>query len=84
VIFTMAVLETSRSSEPYRSVMGFFQVPTRLYPWVLMAVIQVTTLCYNSLEMHNTSYFYEAHRLNANRCIDTLLHGAKSVHSVST
>eukprot|EP00953_Heterococcus_sp_UTEX-ZZ885_P036747 18910-Heterococcus_DN1.PRE.1 len=28
VIFTMAVLETSRSSEPYRSVMGFFQVPT--------------------------------------------------------
>eukprot|EP00953_Heterococcus_sp_UTEX-ZZ885_P036746 18909-Heterococcus_DN1.PRE.3 len=30
VIFTMAVLETSRSSEPYRSVMGFFQVPTSL------------------------------------------------------
>lgn len=41
VIFSMAVLESSLSPFPSRSVFGLFEVPTKLYPWVLMALIQV-------------------------------------------
>eukprot|EP01138_Halocafeteria_seosinensis_P007151 gb/GECG01007312.1/.p1 GENE.gb/GECG01007312.1/~~gb/GECG01007312.1/.p1 ORF type:complete len:296 (+),score=11.46 gb/GECG01007312.1/:1-888(+) len=41
VIFSMAVLETALSPFPTRSVFGLFEVPTKLYPWVLMALIQV-------------------------------------------
>jgi membrane associated rhomboid family serine protease len=39
-IFALAVLESYRSLQPTRSVFGFFSVPTRVYPWVLMALIQ--------------------------------------------
>lgn len=41
VIFAMAVDESSLSSAPTRSIFGLFSVPTRLYPWVLMLLIQL-------------------------------------------
>lgn len=41
VIFAMAVDESSLSSAPTRSIFGFFSVPTKLYPWVLMLLIQL-------------------------------------------
>ena len=40
VIFALAVDEASLSPAPTRSVFGLFSVPTKLYPWVLMAVLQ--------------------------------------------
>ena len=41
VLFAMAVDEVSLSPFPTRSVFGLFSVPTRLYPWVLMVLLQV-------------------------------------------
>jgi membrane associated rhomboid family serine protease len=41
VLFAFAVDETSLSPAPTRSVFGLFAVPTKLYPWVLMALLQV-------------------------------------------
>lgn len=41
VLFAMAVDEASLSSAPSRSVFGLFSVPTALYPWVLMAAMQL-------------------------------------------
>ena len=40
VLFAMAVDEASLSPFPTRSVFGLFSVPTRVYPWVLMLVLQ--------------------------------------------
>ncbi|CAM9388826.1 unnamed protein product, partial [Phaeothamnion confervicola] len=40
VIFTLALLESFTSAASHRSVFGFFQVPTRLYPFVLLLVLQ--------------------------------------------
>jgi hypothetical protein len=41
VIFAMAVDESSLSPFPTRSIFGLFSVPTRVYPWVLMLLIQL-------------------------------------------
>lgn len=41
VIFAMAVDESSLSSAPTRSIFGLFSVPSKLYPWVLMLLIQL-------------------------------------------
>jgi len=41
IIFTLAVVESYRSLTPTRSIFGFVQVPTRIYPWALMIVLQV-------------------------------------------
>jgi hypothetical protein len=37
----MAVDESSLSPLPTRSIFGLFSVPTRIYPWVLMLLIQI-------------------------------------------
>lgn len=42
VIFTLALIESYRSTQPTRSVFGMVQVPTRLYPWVLLVVLSVS------------------------------------------
>lgn len=41
VLFTLAVEEASLSPNPTRSVFGLFRVPTRLYPWVLLVLLQL-------------------------------------------
>lgn len=41
VIFTLALVESYRSTQPTRSVFGMLRVPTRLYPWVLLVVLSV-------------------------------------------
>ncbi|CAM9436154.1 unnamed protein product [Pylaiella littoralis] len=41
VIFTLALLESYRSTQPTRSVFGMIQVPTRIYPWVLLVLLSV-------------------------------------------
>lgn len=41
VLFAMAVDESSLSVFPTRSVFGLFSVPTKIYPWVLMLIIQL-------------------------------------------
>ena len=41
VIFTLALVESYMSTQPTRSVFGFFQVPTRMYPWVLLVLLSV-------------------------------------------
>lgn len=41
VLFAMAVDEASLSPLPTRSVFGLFSVPTKVYPWVLMIILQV-------------------------------------------
>ena len=41
VLFAMAVDEASLSPFPTRSVFGLFSVPTRVYPWVLMLILQL-------------------------------------------
>ena len=40
VIFSLAVDECALSPSPTRSIFGLFSVPTRFYPWVLMAALQ--------------------------------------------
>jgi len=49
VLFMLAVEEASLSPRPTRSVFGLFSVPTRLYPWVLLVLMQVV--------MPNISFF---------------------------
>lgn len=41
VLFAMAVDEASLSPATTRSLFGLFSVPTKLYPWVLMLVLQL-------------------------------------------
>ncbi|KAJ1457624.1 hypothetical protein M885DRAFT_461626 [Pelagophyceae sp. CCMP2097] len=41
VIFAMAVLEVARSPAETRSVLGFFNVPAKLYPWAMLVLMQV-------------------------------------------
>ena len=41
VLFALAVDEAALSPAPTRSVFGLFSVPTRLYPWVLCAALQL-------------------------------------------
>lgn len=41
VLFAMAVDEASLSPAATRSLFGVFSVPTKLYPWVLMLVLQL-------------------------------------------
>jgi hypothetical protein len=41
VIFTLAFIESHSSAEATHSVFGFFQVPSKLYPWVLLLLLQV-------------------------------------------
>ena len=41
VLFALAVDESALTPAPMRSVFGLFSVPTRLYPWVLMLVLQL-------------------------------------------
>ena len=41
IIFHMSVVECNLSAERARSVFGFFTVPTYLYPWVLLVVLQM-------------------------------------------
>jgi len=41
VLFGLAVVESYKATSPTRSLFGMFTVPTRVYPWVLMVVLQV-------------------------------------------
>lgn len=41
VIFALALIDSYRSTQPTRSVFGFVQVPTRMYPWVLLVLLSV-------------------------------------------
>jgi hypothetical protein len=41
VLFTLAVIESHTAPSPTRQVMGFITVPSRLYPWVLLVLLQV-------------------------------------------
>lgn len=41
MIFTLAFIESHSSAEATHSVFGFFQVPSKLYPWVLLLLLQV-------------------------------------------
>lgn len=41
VIFHMSVLECNLSRSHSRSVFGFFSVPSYLYPWVLLVILQM-------------------------------------------
>lgn len=41
VIFTLALIDSYLSTQPTRSMFGFFQVPTRVYPWVLLVLLSV-------------------------------------------
>eukprot|EP00903_Cladosiphon_okamuranus_P018372 g16901.t1 len=41
VIFTLALVESYRSTEATRAVFGYFHVPTRMYPWVLLVLLSV-------------------------------------------
>ena len=41
VIFSLATLESFLSPTPTRSVFGLFTVPTRIYPWALLLVLQL-------------------------------------------
>ena len=40
MLFAYAVLESYHSSMPTRSVFGLFNVPAKLYPWILLMVLQ--------------------------------------------
>ncbi|KAI3696823.1 hypothetical protein L6452_29398 [Arctium lappa] len=41
VLFSMIVIETSLSGVQSRSVFGLFNVPAKLYPWILLVVFQL-------------------------------------------
>mmetsp|Transcript_1908 Transcript_1908/g.2608 ORF Transcript_1908/g.2608 Transcript_1908/m.2608 type:complete len:299 (+) Transcript_1908:238-1134(+) len=41
VLFTLAVVESYKSTVPTRSIFGIVSVPTRVYPWVLMLALQI-------------------------------------------
>ena len=42
VLFALAALESTLSPAPTRSVFGLITVPTKLYPWALLLVLQVS------------------------------------------
>ncbi|CAI9268197.1 unnamed protein product [Lactuca saligna] len=41
VLFSMIVIETSLSGVQFRNVFGLFNVPAKLYPWLLLVVFQL-------------------------------------------
>ncbi|KAL4560635.1 hypothetical protein LXL04_032788 [Taraxacum kok-saghyz] len=41
VLFSMIVIETSLSGVQFRSVFGLFNVPAKLYPWILLVAFQL-------------------------------------------
>lgn len=41
VLFTLALIESYRSTQPTRPVFGMIHVPTRMYPWVLLVMLSV-------------------------------------------
>lgn len=41
ILFTYALLESYHTTVPTRSVFGFFNVPSKLYPWVLLIAISL-------------------------------------------
>lgn len=41
VLFALAVVDIHKSPVPTRSVMGFFTVPAKWYPWILLVLLQV-------------------------------------------
>ncbi|KAI9152998.1 hypothetical protein LWI28_004243 [Acer negundo] len=41
IIFSMIVIETSLSGVQSRSVVGLFNVPAKLYPWILLVLFQL-------------------------------------------
>lgn len=41
VIFTLLVINMRDQESPTMSVFGFFRVPTKLYPWVLLVIMQI-------------------------------------------
>jgi membrane associated rhomboid family serine protease len=41
ILFSMIVIETSLSGVTSRSVFGLFNVPAKLYPWILLIVFQL-------------------------------------------
>ncbi|CAN8267950.1 unnamed protein product [Cochlearia groenlandica] len=41
ILFSMIVIETSLSGVTSRSVFGLFNMPAKLYPWILLIVIQL-------------------------------------------
>lgn len=45
VIFTLALIDSYLSTQPTRSLFGFVQVPTRMYPWVLLVLLSVSPPC---------------------------------------
>lgn len=45
VLFSFALIEAFHSVETSRSVFGMFSVPTKAYPFILLALIQVTGFC---------------------------------------
>lgn len=48
VLFCYATIEAFHSEEQSRSVFGLFTVPTKLYPFILLVIIQVS---YNILQL---------------------------------
>ncbi len=44
VLFAYALIEAFHSVESSRSVFGLFSVPTKAYPFILLVLIQVSTL----------------------------------------
>lgn len=45
VLFAYTAIEAFHASSPYRSVFGLFSVPTKIYPVILLVVIQVKYHC---------------------------------------
>lgn len=41
MIFTLAFIESHSSTVATHSVFGFCNVPSKLYPWVLLVLLQV-------------------------------------------
>jgi len=46
VLFSYALIDAFHSVETSRSVFGMFSVPTKAYPFILLALIQVRDLCF--------------------------------------
>ena len=45
VLFCYVLIESFHSNETSRSIFGFFSVPVKAYPIILLIVIQVTIFC---------------------------------------
>jgi hypothetical protein len=41
VIFALSVVDIYKSAGGSRSIFGFFEVPAKVYPWVLLVVLQL-------------------------------------------